>query len=64
MQALNDFLIFGTVAMSSFASGALLSGVGWGMVQIAVMPPVAIAAGAVLWWRQRAAAAEPRYARP
>jgi MFS family permease len=64
VQALNDFLIFGTVAMSSFASGALLSGVGWGMVQIAIMPFVAIAAAAVLWWRQRAPAAEPRYAAP
>ncbi len=30
-------------------------------VQIAVMPFVAIAAGAVLWWRQRAVSAEPRY---
>jgi MFS family permease len=62
VQALNDFLVFGTVAMSSFASGALLSGVGWGMVQIAVMPFVAVAAGAVLWWRQRAPAPAPRYA--
>jgi MFS family permease len=64
VQALNDFLIFGTVAMSSFASGALLSGVGWGMVQIAIMPFVAVAAGTVLWWRQRAPSAEPRYAAP
>ena len=64
VQALNDFLIFGTVAMSSFASGALLSGVGWSMVQVAIMPFVVIAAGAVLWWRQRAPAAEPRYAGP
>lgn len=64
VQALNDFLIFGTVAVSSFASGALLSGVGWGMVQIAVMPFVAIAAGTVLWWRKRAPVAEPLYARP
>lgn len=64
VQALNDFLIFGTVAMSSFASGALLSGVGWGMVQIAIMPFVAIAAGTVLWWRQRAPSAEPRFAAP
>jgi MFS family permease len=62
VQALNDFLIFGTVALSSFASGALLSGVGWTMVQIAIMPFVAVAAGAVLWWRQRPSAAEPRYA--
>jgi len=44
VQALNDFLIFGTVALSSFASGALLSGVGWAMVQIAIMPFVAVAA--------------------
>lgn len=64
VQALNDFLIFGTVAVSSFASGALLSGVGWSMVQIAIMPLVAIAAVVVLWWRQRALAAEPSYARP
>ncbi|MGC2414859.1 MAG: MFS transporter [Stellaceae bacterium] len=62
VQALNDFLIFGTVAMSSFASGALLSGVGWGMVQIAIMPFVVVAAGAILWWRQRAPAPAPRYA--
>jgi MFS family permease len=62
VQALNDFLIFGTVALSSFASGALLSGVGWAMVQIAIMPFVAVAAIAVLWWRQHALAAEPRYA--
>ena len=64
VQALNDFLIFGTVAMSSFASGALLSGVGWGMVQIAIMPFVVVAAGAILWWRQRAPAPAPRYAGP
>jgi MFS family permease len=64
VQALNDFLIFGTVALSSFASGALLSGVGWSMVQIAVMPFVVVAAGAVLWWRQREASIAPRYAEP
>ncbi|MGE5271490.1 MAG: MFS transporter [Thiohalocapsa sp.] len=62
VQALNDFLVFGTVTLSSFASGALLSGVGWAMVQIAVMPPVALAAFAVLWWHLRAPAAAPRFA--
>jgi MFS family permease len=62
VQALNDFLVFGTVAMSAFASGALLSGIGWGMVQVAVMPFVAVAAAAVLWWRTRAPAVEPRFA--
>jgi len=64
VQALNDFLIFGTVALSSFASGALLSGVGWAMVQIAIMPFAVVAAGAVLWWRHRIPAAAPRYAGP
>jgi MFS family permease len=64
VQALNDFLIFGTVALSSFASGALLSGVGWAMVQIAIMPFVIVAGGTVLWWRQRPPVVEPRYAGP
>lgn len=54
-QALNDFLIFGTVALSSFASGALLSSVGWRIVQVAMLPLVAAAAGTVLWWRRRVA---------
>jgi len=61
-QALNDFLIFGTVAVSAFASGALLSGVGWAMVQIAMIPFVVAAAGVVLWWRRQMPAPAPRYA--
>ncbi len=62
VQALNDFLVFGTVALSSFASGALLNGVGWGVVQIAIMPFVAAAAGAVLWLRTQRGRVEPQYA--
>src|SRR2546423_12840221 len=63
VQALNDFLVFGTVTLSSFASGALLSGVGWAMVQIAVMPFVGVAAAVVLWWHLRPAEQpEPRFA--
>jgi Na+-translocating ferredoxin:NAD+ oxidoreductase RnfD subunit len=54
VQALNDFLIFGTVALSSFSSGALLTGFGWSMVQLAVLPFVVIAAVAVLWLKLRA----------
>ena len=53
VQAFNDFLVFGTVTLSSFASGAMLSGAGWIMVQIAVMPFVLVAGAAVLWWRHR-----------
>src|SRR5205085_1507686 len=64
VQALNDFLVFGTVTLSSFASGAMLTGVGWIMVQIAVVPFVVVAAAAVIWWHLRtaAAAAQPRFA--
>jgi hypothetical protein len=31
----------------------MLSGAGWIMVQIAVVPFVVVAGGAVLWWRHR-----------
>jgi MFS family permease len=62
VQALNDFLIFGTVAVSSFASGALLSGLGWNMVQVAVMPFAVVAAATVFWLRQRSAATAAQYA--
>ena len=53
VQAFKDFLVFGTVTLSSFASGAMLSGAGWIMVQIAVVPFVVVARVAVLWWRHR-----------
>ncbi len=62
VQALNDFLVFGTVALSSFSSGALLTGPGWGMVQLAALPFVAIAGLAVLWLKARAGRAAPGYA--
>jgi len=58
VQALNDFLIFGTSTVAAFSSGALLAGLGWASVQVTVLPAVAIAAGAVVWlgWRGVAAA--------
>src|SRR5262249_42704988 len=62
VQALNDFLVFGTVALSSFASGLLLNTVGWAVVQIAIMPFVAAAGCAVLWLRLQRGRAEPQYA--
>ena len=47
VQAFNEFLVFGTVTLSSFASGAMLSGAGWIMVQIAVVPFVVVAGATV-----------------
>jgi MFS family permease len=55
VQSLNDFLIFGTMALGSFASGKLLATLGWAVVNATVFPPV-LAVGALLAWvalRQR-----------
>jgi MFS family permease len=62
VQALNDFTIFGTATLSSLSSGALLAGFGWTMVQLTVLPPVAVAFAAILWMRWSAARARPSYA--
>src|SRR5689334_15821543 len=40
VQALNDFLVFGTMALGSFSSGQLLAHYGWSMVNMVVFPPV------------------------
>ena len=42
VQAFNDFLVFGTMAVGSFLSGQLLADFGWSMVNLVVYPPVAI----------------------
>src|SRR5262245_56994790 len=61
VQGFNDFLIFGTVATSSFASGTLHSAFGWTAVNYGVLPLVALTLGATLWLmgrRRRAVPAE------
>jgi MFS family permease len=40
VQAFNDFLIFGTMAVGSFSSGQLLANYGWSAVNMVVYPPV------------------------
>ncbi|MCW3473953.1 MFS transporter [Limobrevibacterium gyesilva] len=54
-QAANDFIVFGTVAITSFSSGALHSSSGWVAVNATVVPPVLIALGLVLWHQTRRA---------
>jgi predicted MFS family arabinose efflux permease len=49
VQAFNDFLVFGSMAISSFTSGALLVSFGWSMVN-EVAFPVVLAATALLVW--------------
>lgn len=49
VQSLNDFLIFGSMAVSSFASGQLLAKFGWETVNEMVFPTVLIAGGMLAW---------------
>ena len=58
VQAANDFLIFGSVAVESFSSGKILNAGGWDSVNWLVFPPVAIAL-VLLAWQQRTKAVAP-----
>jgi MFS family permease len=49
VQAFNDFMIFGTMAIGSFASGGLLATYGWTLVNVVVFPVVAVAAALLTW---------------
>ncbi|MGA7484025.1 MAG: MFS transporter, partial [Bradyrhizobium sp.] len=40
VQAFNDFLVFGMMAVGSFSSGQLLANYGWAAVNWVVFPPV------------------------
>jgi predicted MFS family arabinose efflux permease len=51
VQGLNDFLVFGFVAVASFSSGALLNLFGWTAVQLAMLPALLIAVGAIVWFQ-------------
>ncbi|MDR3002765.1 MAG: MFS transporter, partial [Acidovorax sp.] len=42
VQALNDFLVFGTVAMASFGSGQLMHSVGWAKINAGMLPLIAL----------------------
>ena len=49
VQALNDFLVFGTVAIASFGSGQLLHSVGWSGINIGMQPLVVIVLAIIAW---------------
>ena len=55
VQAFNDFLVFGSMAIGSFSSGKLLHVAGWGAVNMVVFPTVLAAAALLAWgvWRRR-----------
>jgi predicted MFS family arabinose efflux permease len=49
VQAFNDFLIFGSMAIGSFASGTLLATFGWSAVNEVVFPAILAAAVLLIW---------------
>jgi predicted MFS family arabinose efflux permease len=49
VQSLNDFLVFGSMAVGSFASGNVLARFGWATVNEIVFPVVLAAAALLLW---------------
>lgn len=59
-QGINDFIVFTTMGVSSFASGALVTSSGWDTMNRAALPVLALIAGAALWlaWTRRT----PRFA--
>ncbi|RAI57401.1 MFS transporter [Roseicella frigidaeris] len=48
VQSLNDFIVFGTMALGSFASGGLLTAYGWDTVLWVSFAPLAVAFAALL----------------
>ncbi|OLU34900.1 MFS transporter [Pseudomonas sp. PA15(2017)] len=48
VQSLNDFIVFGTMALGSFASGSVLAAYNWDMVLWASLFPMAIALAALV----------------
>ncbi|HZE47795.1 MAG TPA: MFS transporter [Xanthobacteraceae bacterium] len=53
VQAFNDFLVFGTMAVGSFSSGQLLADFGWSAVNAVVFPVVLAAAALLIWGAAR-----------
>jgi MFS family permease len=53
VQAINDFLVFGSVALASFSSGKLLNSGGWEIVNWMVFPPVVLALLLLAWQHRR-----------
>ncbi|WP_447555164.1 MFS transporter [Vreelandella sp. EE22] len=59
VQAANEFLVFGVVALSALAAGPLVSVLGWGLLN-ALLAPLSLIPLALLWWQRRASASITR----
>nr|WP_306266049.1 MFS transporter [Pararhizobium sp. IMCC3301] len=56
VQAVNDFIVFGFVAVASLSSGGVLNAFGWSAINLIVFPIVAIAFAMLFFTRERKAA--------
>ena len=52
-QGLNDFAVFGTVAALSFFSGALMQASGWHLINLLMLPFIAIVLAPLVWQAAR-----------
>lgn len=48
-QGFNDFVVFTTMGISSFASGALVTSTGWATMNAAALPVLALIAAMAMW---------------
>ena len=53
VQSFNDFLIFGSMAVSSFSSGQMLAYLSWPAINEVVFPGVFAAGGLLVWLTMR-----------
>jgi predicted MFS family arabinose efflux permease len=53
VQAFNDFLVFGAMAIGSFSSGQILAAFGWSAVNGVVFPTIFLAGALSVWWSLR-----------
>jgi predicted MFS family arabinose efflux permease len=49
VQSFNDFLIFGSMALTSFSSGQLLDKFGWPAINAVILPTICVAGLLLLW---------------
>ena len=58
VQSFNDFIIFGSMAISSFSSGQMLDHLGWQAINEAIFPVIFIAGAMLVWLVMRRRAVE------
>lgn len=53
VQAINDFIVLGTVTITAFSSGPIHHHFGWQALNTSVMPAIVLVAVAIVWLKRR-----------